>query len=190
MIKAITRHPGGYQLRVQLADIDPAIWRLFTVPAGITLGDLHKILQLVMGWEDSHLHQFRDRKQCYGIPDEDDDFDTNLLDEESITIDEFFTKRGSKLIYEYDFGDGWEHLIVCQKILAETPAVAVVDGARACPPEDCGGVGGYYDLLEVLADSKHERYAELKEWLGVEYDPEHFDAAEINKVFEPREKRK
>ena len=189
MIKIITKHPGGYQLRVQLADIDPAIWRLFTVPAGITLGDLHKILQIVMGWEDYHLHQFRHRQQCYGIPS-DEDFDDDLLDEEDVTIDGFFTKRVAKLIYEYDFGDGWEHLITCQKILDDTPLVAVLDGARACPPEDCGGVGGYYDLLDVFADPKHERHAELQEWVGADYDPEHFDVAEINKAFGPRKKRK
>jgi hypothetical protein len=189
MIKTITKHSGGYQLRVQLVDIDPAIWRLFTVPAGITLGDLHNILQILMGWEDYHLHQFRHRRQRYGIPS-DEDFDDDLQDEESVTIDEFFAKQGAKLIYEYDFGDGWEHLITCQKVLSETLVIAVVDGARASPPEDCGGIGGYYDLLEVLADPKHERYAELQEWVGADYNSEHFDVAEINKAFRPRKKRK
>lgn len=190
MIKAITKHPGGYQLRVQLTAVEPAIWRLFTVPAGITLGDLHEILQIAMGWENYHLHQFRHGRQCYGVPSEEDDFDDDLLDENDVTIDEFFTKQGAKLIYEYDFGDGWEHLLTCQKVLADVPVIAVLDGTRACPPEDCGGIGGYCDLLEILADSKHERYAELQEWVGAGYDPEHFDKAEINKAFGSRKKRK
>ena len=189
MIKAIARQPGGYKLRVELEGIEPAIWRLFTVPAGITLGDLHIFLQAVMGWDHSHLHQFHHQQQHYGIPS-DEEFENDLIDEDSVTIDEFFKKKGSKLIYEYDFGDGWEHLITCKETLADEPLIAVLDGARACPPEDCGGIPGYYDLIEALSDPKNESHEELKEWVDADYDPERFDAAKINKALKKLRKRK
>lgn len=170
--------PSGYLLNVQLCDISPAIWRSFTVPADITLGDLHAYLQIIMGWTNSHLHCFRDEENCYGPFDEELD---EQIDENSVLLSDMFRKKGSALLYDYDFGDGWEHLITCEEALPNVPETAVVDGKRACPPDDCGGVPGYYQVLEALADSDNEEQADLLDWLG-EYDPEFFDVEQVNRT--------
>ncbi len=175
----IRKIPRGYLLKVQLLDIEPAIWRSFTVPSNITLGDLHHLLQLIMGWMNGHLHGFRDEHKSYGPVDVDFE---NQIDENSVPLNEIFKKKSSKLLYEYDFGDSWEHLITCKEILTEKPEIAVIGGKRACPPEDCGGVPGYYQILEAITDSDDEEHDDLLDWLG-DYDPELFDAEEINRIF-------
>lgn len=171
--------PHGYLLKVQLLDIQPAIWRSFTVPSNVTLGDLHHLLQFIMGWMDGHLHGFRDEHKCYGPVDVNFE---NQIDENSVLLNEIFKKKGSRLLYEYDFGDGWEHLITCKDVLSKEPEITVTGGKRACPPEDCGGVPGYDQILEALADSDDEEHDDLLDWLG-DYDPELFDAEEINRIF-------
>ncbi len=173
-----------YQIKVTLRHIRPPIWRRIQVPADIKLGKLHHILQATMGWTDSHLHAFRVGHETYGVPDPDPLFDTETENERNVRLDRI-AAEGDKLIYEYDFGDGWEHeLLIERAIPAEKGRryPLCLAGKRACPPEDCGGPPGYERLLEVLRDPKHEEYEEMREWIGGPFDPEVFDPKEVNRM--------
>jgi len=154
----------------------------------LTLGELHDVLQVVMGWEDSHLHQFIIRGAYYGPQDPDDmdwDMETETEDEEDILISKIANMgRKVRFTYEYDFGDSWEHEIVVEKTLEPEPKVKYprcVEGARACPPEDCGGTWGYADFLKAIADPKHPEHRDMKEWIGGKFDPEKFDLNAVNR---------
>jgi hypothetical protein len=176
-----TKDDRIFQLKVTLNGSKPPIWRRVQVRADTRLGDLHAILQAVMGWDDSHLHQFIVEGEYYGVPT-DDDFD-EMMDEDKFTLTQVVGGEKSKIVYEYDFGDGWMHDMVVEKILPPDRGAKLpmcIDGQRACPPEDCGGLWGFYDLLETVRDPKHPEHDELSEWLGDEYDPEAFDLDGIN----------
>jgi len=233
-----------YQIRVTLNGSKPPIWRKLAVPSDIVLSELHEVIQIAMGWTNSHMHQFilrgkklRPRrrilpevpgtveKKVIDLPGgrkghlistkpRDDNavplptgpampwFDTGDRyyvtkltplgdptemegeDEDAVTLAEVCPKVKSKLIYEYDFGDGWEHTIEVQKIVEPKPGVEYplcLGGRKACPPEDCGGIWGYYNLLDVVADPKREDHEEMAEWLG-EFDPDAFDPEEVNAI--------
>jgi hypothetical protein len=170
-----------YQLKVTLRHSKPPIWRRLLVPAGTKLSTLHDVLQAAMGWTDSHLHMFRAGDVEYGVPSEDDW--TEVLDERKSTLADVLPGAKSKMVYEYDFGDGWEHDIVVEKVLDAEPGATFpvcVTGRRACPPEDCGGVWGYGELLEAIKDPKHPEHNAMLEWVGYEFDPEELDVDEIN----------
>ena len=141
-----------YQFKVTLKESDPPIWRRFQVP-DLTLGELHDVLQVVMGWDDSHMHQFIVNGKYYG-QSESDDLDLEVEDEDGILLSQIFTgKKKPRIVYEYDFGDSWQHEITLEKTLEPEPKVKYprcVEGARACPPEDCGGAWGYADFLEAI----------------------------------------
>ncbi len=166
-----------YTLKITLTDLEPEIWRSVEVRGDTTLGKLHRIIQAVMGWEDCHMHLFRVGKQMYGVPSSDD-FGPPTEDERKITVAELLAKAGKKLTYIYDLGDDWMHEVAVEKVAAPvggTKYPRCIGGARACPPEDCGGVPGYMNLLEALSDPKHEQHEDLAEWVGGEFDPEAFD---------------
>lgn len=170
-----------YQLKVTLNGIRPPIWRRLLVPSWYSLRDLHDVLQVAMGWTDSHLHQFVAKGTLYGQPDTE--FGIERVNEKRVRLDEVLRTEKEAMTYEYDFGDGWEHKVVLEKILGhadEQVAPSCVAGARACPPEDCGGVWGYADLLKILADPVHPEHEKLLEWLDGKFDPEAFDASAIN----------
>ena len=170
-----------YQLKVTLSDSKPPIWRRLQVPADVTLAKLHHILQVSMGWTNSHLHQFRVGEQSYGVPHPDDFED--MIDERKVKLSKVAPKEKSKLVYEYDFGDDWRHAILVEKVLDPEPGVhypRCVKGKRNGPPEDCGGVWGYSGLLETLADPRSPDHAEMLEWVGGAFDPEAFDLEELN----------
>lgn len=177
-----------YHLKVSLEGIEPLIWRRLQVPGNASLGWLHAVIQVAMGWTNSHLHQFIVGKQMYSDPsfdlDEPED-STDILDENRVAILDIARRVKSTFRYEYDFGDSWQHKIAVEKILNPDPAVATVarclDGARACPPDDCGGVWGYGDLLQIIKDPKHEEYESTREWLGENFEPEAFDRDGVNK---------
>jgi hypothetical protein len=180
-----------YQFKIILEDVKPKIWRRIQVPEKYSFWDLHVAIQDAMGWTDSHLHQFnitnpKDEQQIYiGIPD-----DEAFAGELPPTIegwnerirDYFFEKRHNQCHYEYDFGDGWTHVIKLEKIL---PAIqkfkypVCVAGERACPPEDCGGVGGYENFLEIINDPEHEEYQSMLGWVGGKFDSEKFDPHKV-----------
>ena len=167
------------QLSVTLRDIEPPIWRRLLVPASLTLHELHAVIQTAMGWEDYHLHLFEVDGTLFGDIEEMEDRplgneDTYTVGQTAAAVDEFS--------YEYDFGDSWDHAVRVEQVIARVGAGTphLVGGARACPPEDCGGPWGYHHLLEVLADPAHEEHEDLLGWVGGGFDPEAFDVAETN----------
>lgn len=169
----------AHQVKVVLEGIDPPIWRRVVVPSEITLYDLHRVIQVAMGWEDCHLHDFTIKGQRYSIPDPDD-FD-QPADETQTRLGDVARAR-TKLVYQYDFGDSWRHTVTVEKVLAEAagPLPTCIDGARACPPEDSGGAWGYAEKLEALA-SPEDGDDELIEWMGEDFDPEHFEVDAVNR---------
>jgi len=175
-----------YQLKITLKDLAPPLWRRVQVSNRMTLGDLHSVIQLAMGWSNSHMHQFKVGKTYYGSSYPDDfDGTTETKNEEQITVGEVLAKPKAKLTYEYDFGDSWEHEVVLEKTLPPEQGVkypTCLDGKRACPPEDCGGVWGYANMLEVMDNPEHPEHDEMLEWLGEEFDPEAFSVEAVNKV--------
>jgi Plasmid pRiA4b ORF-3-like protein len=142
------------QLKVTFLGADPPIWRRLLVPANRTLAQLHRVLQIAMGWENQHLHEFRAGERRIGRPEAEGPFTrtTRVKDERTVKLSDVLPKEGTQIIYNYDFGDGWEHGIVLEKRLpaeAETTVPVCTDGERACPPEDCVGIPGYAELLQA-----------------------------------------
>lgn len=173
-----------YELKVTLRHIRPPVWRRVRVRSNITLFKLHSILQTVIGWTDSHMHQFVAKDgTIYGRVDPDLPRSEN---ERKAVLGDVLRKPGDRLVYEYDFGDGWEHEVALEQVLdidSGGKYPYVVGGKRACPPEDCGGASGYARLLGVLAKPGHREHADLVEWVGGSFDPVAFDAGEINRAF-------
>lgn len=175
------------QLKISLLDTQPQIWRRVLVKGGYTFYDLHYIIQLTMGWEDYHLYEFHCSGLIIGNPEADDAFvyeaDEAVTDARNIKIDEVLSKEGETLIYKYDFGDGWKHLVKVEKVLDEDTAFeypVLLEGALSAPPEDCGGISGFYNLLKILKSTAHPQHKEMADWAGKEYDPKKLDIAEIN----------
>ena len=174
--------PVVYQLKVTLKDSKPPIWRRIQVTGDTSLFKLHRILQVVMGWTDSHLHQFIVRDSYYGTPHPD--FGFEVRNEKRVALAEIASSPKTKFMYEYDFGDSWEHEVLIEKILSPEAGVRYpncLTGKRACPPEDCGGVWGYASLLEAIQDSHHPDHEEMLEWVGGSFDPEAFDLDTVNR---------
>ena len=177
------RETGGsiYRLKVTLRGSRPPIWRRFLVPGGITLKRLHDSLQAVMGWYDGHLHQFQSGGKLFGTSDRE--IGISRISETKTKVDQLLRRPKDRLLYEYDFGDGWEHDVILEAILPpgrDGRYPIVVAGRRACPPEDVGGIPGYEYFLEILANPKHPEYQEMVDWAGDRFDPEHFDPQETN----------
>jgi Plasmid pRiA4b ORF-3-like protein len=178
---ASNRRPGNrtnllFQLKITLHESKPPIWRRIQVP-DCTLGDLHELIQAAMGWKNYHMHQFTIGGVRYGIPDSE----LGLKNEAKVRLSQIVPRSGTpfRFRYEYDFGDGWLHDILFEgsppnEVSQKYPVC--LEGSRACPPEDVGGVWGYAEFLDAIADPKHERHCELLEWIGGEFDPEEFDA--------------
>lgn len=172
--------PGGaiYRLKVQLAGIEPPIWRRLLIPSNTKLEQLHECIQQAFGWQDNHLHVFKIAGQQYGDPDNPPGGDFISERGTKTKLKFLDLKTGDKFVYQYDFGDDWIHEVLIESIEAPDPNGYYPDcigGARACPPEDCGGIPGYLHLVEAMSDSKHPAHAELLDWLGRAYDPESFD---------------
>ena len=173
-----------YQIKVNLRGSKPNIWRRILIPSEMLMSDFHYVIQATMGWTNSHLHQFIHDGEYYAkrIPEEFmvDDFG---IDYENMKVSDFLTREKDKMIYEYDFGDGWVHDIVLEKITDPDPEQfypVCIKGKMNCPPEDCGGVWGYADMLEILKDPAHEEYENFSEWLREDFDPGYFNRNEIN----------
>jgi hypothetical protein len=184
-----------FQLKVTLLGAMPPIWRRLLVPADLTLAQLHDVLQAAMGWEDGHMHEFSVGQRRIGRPDPEDRLMgmPSAENERTVRLSGILGRVGSKAIYTYDFGDSWEHSIVLEKRLPidpNTPYPVCTDGQLACPPEDCGGIPGFYDLIEVLSNPNHERREEIMEWIGDEFDPQAFSVDKVNRMLAPRHRRK
>ena len=174
-----------YQIKVTLRDSKPPIWRRIQVRSDTNLRTLHDILQVAMGWTDSHLHQFTAGGFDYGRPEADIfGFGLEVKDEKKYRLDQLVSTEGAKINYDYDFGDSWQHTLLIEKILPPEEGVSYpvcVKGKRACPPEDCGGIWGYQELLEAVKDPDHPQHGDMLEWVDEEFDPEEFDLDAVNR---------
>ncbi|MFP5488178.1 MAG: plasmid pRiA4b ORF-3 family protein [Acidimicrobiia bacterium] len=174
------------QLKVMLKGSKPPIWRRVLVDATSTLEELHEVIQAAFGWWNYHLYEFEFGRARYGIPDPDGfDFGPPTRDARTTRLDPV-AGAGATFTYTYDFGDWWEHQVAVEKVLDASPVPslpACLDGRRAGPPEDCGGVGGYQELLGILADPDHPEHASRAEWAsargGASLDPNVFDPADF-----------
>jgi hypothetical protein len=172
-----------YRLYVFLLDIAPPIWRRVEVSSETSLAQLHKVLQAAMGWQDYHLHEFEIGDQRYGVPDPDYDLPGEVVKDSAVKLSKALPRKGASLLYSYDFGDNWAHSVALEDIVPIEPDAKyprVVDGARACPPEDSGGSSGYADLVEILAKPRHKEHRQMREWAGKNFDPESFSAKATN----------
>ena len=173
------------QLKIELRDVKPLVWRRLLVPETVTLAKLHLILQRAMGWTNSHLHEYEIARERYGVPDDDDDWPgaKPLTDERRVRLKPLIEGGLRRFTYQYDFGDSWEHVIKVEDLVlpkSGAPPIVCFAGANACPPEDVGGSTGYADFLEVLADPHHEEHTHMLSWAGGAFDPAAFNLTEIN----------
>jgi hypothetical protein len=185
--KTVAKDVPFYSFRIELKRMVPKIWRDFYVPSDMSLPSFHRVIQDVMGWESDHLYSF----DIFGEEYFDEDINPFMSSEagnswlKKIKLNKLSLFKGSKFTYLYDMGDSWEHAIkvLNTSYVPATPGqkCGCFDGARACPPEDCGGVGGYVYLLEILADPDHPEHEDRMEWIGGPIDPEEFDIEKINK---------
>lgn len=198
MAKKYVQPTQIHELKITLCGSKPPIWRRFAVPSDMRLSDLHCVIQIVMGWDNSHLHQFivsdRSRKEHRSLGKSgwthrerrlsDTRFELEDIENENkVTLNELASAVKGKLIYEYDFGDSWEHLIEIVKIGLPEDKVKYplcLAGKLACPPDDCGGIWGYYDMLEVLKNPKHKDYEDIRGWMPPGFKPERFNLEAIN----------
>lgn len=176
------------QLKITLEGTKPAIWRRIQVEKNTTFFEVHHIIQIAFGWLNYHMYQFNVDgyhlgEPAYKMQDVDSDADI-VIDSRDITIESLIVEPGEKFEYEYDFGDGWSHQIVVEKFLPgikrkQYPTCTA--GKLACPPEDSGGLRGFYDNLEIIKNKKHPENKDTKRWLGGGYDPAYFDKKLVNK---------
>lgn len=185
MIKAETQ-VEVYVVKVTLLGTRPPVWRRILVPREITLHNLHRTLQVVMGWTNSHLHQFISQRS--GLSQQRRS-GSKVTNENRTTLGELVGAVGTRLMYEYDFGDGWQHELLLEEVLVgdETFQQMCVAGKRCCPPEDCGGPQGFAELLQALQDATHPSHDEAQEWLG-DFDAESFSLEEVNRRLSHRTK--
>lgn len=168
-----------FELRITLRDTKPPIWRRVRVPATVSLAALHEVIQVAMGWTDSHLHDFVVGNIRFGKVEVEED--ALVVDEKCAPLGGI-ANEGSTFLYRYDFGDDWEHEIRVERVVkGDGKDIVCTGGARACPPEDCGGSSGYAGLLKVLADKEHGEHARMRQWVGGGFNPEMFDMEGVNK---------
>lgn len=176
-----------FLLKISLREIEPPIWRRFVVPANITLDRLHDVIQIVMGWMDYHLHEIVIDGKVYTENPEDS---TQGAEGGKCLIGNLIKRKGKSFQYLYDFGDHWEHEVILEDKNYSNPALDVslicLEGERACPPEDVGGVPGYYEFCEGISDSSHPQYQEFLDWFsdmefyGQGFKSEDFSPEKIN----------
>lgn len=172
------------QLRIELRDVKPVVWRRVLVPEQVTLAKLHTILQAAMGWSDSHLHEYEIARRRYGVPDEEWPTSEPVMDERRVRLKSFIETKVRRFDYTYDFGDRWDHLVKIEDLVVSkkgAPPLLCTAGENACPPEDVGGYPGYAEFLEVIADPKHEEHANMMDWIGRPFNAAAFDLAAINR---------
>lgn len=176
------------QIRISLVGVVPVIWRRIQIPTAYSFWDLHVAIQDAMGWYDCHLHEFRvpdlhhEKIVRIGIPDDEFEAGRQTSPGWNMRVEDYLHEHNPGAVYEYDFGDGWIHVVQLEARLPVRKGVSYpvcLAGERRCPPEDCGGVGGYELLLEALADAGHPEHDSLLEWVGDSYDPDDFKASDV-----------
>jgi len=183
-----------YYLRITLKDSNPSIWRDVLVPSNLTLEELHYVIQTVMGWDNCHLHQFIAEKMFYNDNVDSDNSQSKVdslemeehdRNERKYKISELLPEEKTSIIYEYDLGDSWTHQVELKKILpadAEVRQPRCVQGEQACPPEDCGGVWGYTDMLEAFQNAETSEKDEILTGFSEDFNPDFFDIDAVNRV--------
>lgn len=191
-VRAVPERTRGFRVRVDLMYAKPPIWRRLDLSGGLTLGELHVVLQVAMGWTGSHLHRFGvgpDRRArahfatALDLSEGDDG-----ISEDEVRLDQVVAAKGDRLFYDYDFGDGWEHVLVVEEVLEDPPPAPVcLKGKMACPPEDCGGLGGYEELADWVRGGYEPRATpmglgaeEMRDWLPPDWHPDRFSVDETN----------
>ena len=186
-----TPRRAALQFLVVLLNTDPLVWRRILVPDSYSFWDLHVAIQDAMGWQDCHLHEFRiihpqsGKLERMGIPDPDFPDERPCLADWDVRVSDYFNwdtaSEAPTASYLYDFGDGWQHLVTLEAVgsAGSGRLPRCVGGARACPPEDCGGVHGYEEFLRAIADPRHPEHAAMLEWSGNAYDPDAFDPTRV-----------
>lgn len=182
-VRKLVNKPGAtLQLHIELRGAKPKIWRRVLVPETITLARLHAVIQAVFGWSGGHLHEFSVGEERFGTPDPAYDAWGEVRSVRTTRL--AGALGGSRTMnYVYDFGDNWQHRIKVERTLPPAPAGTLprcVAGANATPPDDCGGIYGYYDFVAALSDPNHPEHAEMAEWIGRPWDPAAFDIEAIN----------
>lgn len=175
-----------YQLKISLQESEPLIWRTIQVKSDITFLELHVTIQQAMGWNHSHLFEFRLGDVVIELENEDDDFfdEEDKLNSEVEVLSNHINRKGADFSYIYDLGDNWYHEIKLEAIQEEVKSTkypVCISGAMNCPPEDCGGVYGFKEKLEILSNESHEEYEETAEWMGENYDSTAFSIESANK---------
>ena len=176
------------QLRVELQRIKPLVWRRVLVPDNITLAKLHLVLQGATGWTNSHLHEYEITRRRYGTPDDEWPADEPVIDERRVRLKPLIDAGLRRFTYLYDFGDGWEHLVTIEDLVAPKPGAPLIvctAGENACPPEDVGGPHSYGEFLAILKDPNHEEHADMLQWVGSAFNPTAFNIADVNERLAP-----
>ena len=162
------------RLRISLDDTDPEIWRRVDVPLGLSLTGLHDVIQAIMAWQSYHLYEFRVGEKRYGVPDPEWDFDPPVVRAKNVKLRTILDRAEEQFHYTYDFGDDWSHTITVEKIFGAEPDQTYpqfIDGERRAPPEDVGGLPGYYEFINIIEKGKGRKYQEAIDWCGGSYDP-------------------
>lgn len=176
-----------FQVKISLLEIKPAIWRRVLVPGDVSLHHFHETIQKAMGWENRHLYKFWIDADEYALPDPE--YRGKIKSSEVVSLARFVPKAGVRFFYTYDFGDNWEHEVLIEKILEPEKGQrypVCVEGKRACPPEDCGSVPGYKDLLKAISNKKHPEHKSMMSWLGGHFDPEAVSVERVNKALKSK----
>jgi hypothetical protein len=176
------------KLKISLDGSDPQIWRELLIPKGTPFFNLHHIFQIAMGWENYHLWEFKTEGYTIGDIDEDEEgFGSDeLLDAYTLTVGEIISKEGESFTYLYDLGDDWNHTVSIETFHDIESGIiypVCTGGEMRCPPEDCGGILGYYYKLKILKDKNHPEFKETRTWMGRKFDPQKFDKQNVNKKF-------
>jgi hypothetical protein len=170
------------RIRIALNDIKPEIWRRVEVPLGLSLKGLHDVIQAVIGWQDCHLFEFTIGEKSYGLPDPEWDYGRKVLQAKLAKMETFIAQGVRAFDYVYDMGDNWQHDITVEAVAPADPKQKYprfIDGARHAPPEDVGGIPGYYEFLQAVSKPRHREHHRMLEWFGGPFDPDDIDTPSL-----------
>lgn len=191
-VREVPERTRGFRVRIDLMYAKPPIWRRLDLPGDLTLDELHDMLQVAMGWTGGHLHKFGvgvDRRtRAFFVTDFDLSEGDEGVAEDDVRLDQVVSAKGDRFFYDYDFGDGWEHVLVVEEVLDDPPPAPVcLKGKMACPPEDCGGLGGYEELADWVRGGYEPQATpmgldagEMRGWLPPDWHPDRFSVEEVN----------
>jgi hypothetical protein len=177
-----------WQVRIELLEVTPRVWRRVLLPEDLTLPKLHYVLQACMGWTHSHLHEFVLVGRRYSTPDPDFSDELEQLDERRVVLGNAIAPESRCFDYIYDFGDNWHHVVIVEDPYAghseQGLRIRCLDGENACPPEDVGGPGGYAEFLTAIADPRHDEHEQFLSWVGGSFDPAKFNITAVNELLD------